>query len=47
MCGHTPLVINLGRTGCDVAEKFERGRHRHAADVGKYTWLEPQYPKFL
>ena len=33
MCGHAPLLINLGRTGCDV--------------VGKHTWLEPPYPKFL
>ena len=24
MCGQTPLLINLGRTGCDVAEKFGR-----------------------
>ena len=24
MCGHTPLLINLVRTGCDVAEKFGR-----------------------
>ena len=24
MCGHTPILINLGRTGCDVAEKFGR-----------------------
>ena len=24
MCGHTPLLLNIVRTGCDFAEKFQR-----------------------
>ena len=46
MCGHTPLLIIL--YALDVMlQKSSNGQHRHAAVVGKHTWLELPYPKFL
>ena len=45
-CGHQPLLTILCALDV-ILQKFSNGQHRHAGAVGKHTWLEPPYPKFL
>ena len=44
--GHQPLLTILCALDV-ILQKFSNDQHRHAAAVGKHTWLEPPYPKFL
>ena len=44
--GHQPLLTILCALDV-ILQKFSNGQHRHAGAVGKHTWLEPPYPKFL
>ena len=44
--GHQPLLTILCALDV-ILQKFSNGQHRHAAAIGKQTWLEPPYPKFL
>ena len=46
MCGHTPLLIILYALDL-ILQKSSNGQHRHAVLVGKHTWVEPPYLKFL
>ena len=44
--GHQPLLTILCALDV-ILQKSSNDQHRHAAAVGKHTWLEPPYPKFL
>ena len=44
--GHQPLLTILCALDV-ILQKFSNDQHRHAAAVGKHTWLEHPYPKFL